>query len=211
MISHLIQSANLFSLFVFHCSGRDRHFDNVLVKDFYQLLHIDFGFILGNNPPIDGPPISIAPEMEVVFRELDVWEKFTDMFVDAFMSLREYAPEIIRTSVMMFTKAGFEPDEIRQFLQSKSSLNIHEHDNKAAEFMRRQLQLSSGDIKTRFKQFAHEHIDPAWYGLLEKGFPPAVAIMKLVDAKDNRAAKKLAQSKKLASLVSEEERVNVQE
>ena len=181
------------------------------MKDCNQLLHIDFGFILGNNPPIDGPPIAIAPAMESVFRELKIWDKFANMFVDTFMALREHAPAIIRTSVLLFSKAGLEPNQIRQFLMSKLSLNVHEADEKAAEFMRKQLMLSSGDIKTRFKQFAHEHIDPAWYGLLEKGFPPAVAIMKLVDAKDNRVAKKLALNRKQSSDVPEDEKIEVQE
>lgn len=191
--------------------GRDRHFDNVLVKDDLHLLHIDFGFLLGTSPPIDGPPIAIAPQMELVFRELDIWETFVDLFVDTFMALRARAPEVIRTSVLIFTKAGYEEHQIRQYLQGKMSLNTQVSDMKAAEGVRRQLILSSGDIKTRFKQFAHEHIDPAWYGLLEKGFPPAVAIMKLVDAKEQRAAKKLEESNNSLSKVSDEELLQVKE
>lgn len=191
--------------------GRDRHFDNVLVKDDNHLLHIDFGFVMGNNPPIDGPPIAIAPQMELAFRRLDVWDLFSDMFVDAFMALRERAPSIVRTSILLFSMAGFNPDQIRHFLSSRLSLNIHEHDQKSKDFMKRQLHMSSGDIKTKFKQFSHAHIDPAWYGLLEKGFPPAVAIMKIVDAKDNRVARRLAENRKQSSIVADDERITVKE
>lgn len=191
--------------------GRDRHFDNVLVKDDKHLLHIDFGFLLGTSPPIDGPPIAIAPQMEVVFRELNIWQTFVRLFVDTFMALRAHASEIIRTSVLIFTKAGYEEHQIRQYLQGKMSLNTHVSSSKAAEGVRKQLILSSGDIKTKFKQFAHEHIDPAWYGLLEKGFPPAVAIMKLVDAKEQRAAKKLEESSQSATKINEEELLQVKE
>lgn len=176
------------------CSGRDRHFDNVLVKDDLHLLHIDFGFLMGTSPPIDGPRIAIAPQMESVFKDLKVWDKFVDMFVDAFLVLRVEAPAIIRTSVLIFSKAGYEEEQIRNFLQGKFSLNVHEKEKKAADLVRKQLLMSSGDIKTKFKAFAHEHIDPAWYGLLEKGFPPAVAIMKIVDMKEQKATKKLSES-----------------
>lgn len=175
------------------------------------MLHIDFGFLLGTSPPIDGPPIAIAPDMEVVFRELKVWDKFVSMFLDAFSTLRTHAAIVIRTAVLIFSKAGFEEDQIRQYLMDKNSLNVHESDRKAEEFVRKQLEMSSGAVKTRFKQFAHEHIDPAWYGLLEKGFPPAVAIMKLVDAKAKRTEKRLAQGVKDANNVGGDERVVVGE
>lgn len=181
----------------------------MLVKDDLHLLHIDFGFLMGTSPPIDGPRIAIAPQMEVVFRELKVWDRFVDMSVDAFMALRAEAPAIIRTSVMIFSKAGYEEDQIRAFVQGKFSLHVHGKDKKAADFVRRQMMMSSGDIKTWFKQFAHEHIDPAWYGLLEKGFPPAVAIMKLVDAKEQKAAKKLSQTGKNSAEVSDEQKIHL--
>ena len=188
-------------------SGRDRHFDNVLIKDDKHLLHIDFGFLMGTSPPIDGPHIAIAPQMEAVFRDLKVWDKFVQMCVDAFIALRRVAPAIIRTSVIMFSKAGYEEEQIRSYLRGRFSLNVHEREDKAAETLRRQIVNSSGDIKTRFKAFAHEHIDPAWYGLLEKGFPPAVAIMKIVDAKEQKAAKKLSQQTVIE--VREDEKIHL--
>lgn len=196
----------LFSFFSVR-RGRDRHFDNVLIKDDKHLMHIDFGFLMGTSPPIDGPRIAIAPQMEAVFRDLKVWDKFVGMFVDAFISLRQVAPAIIRTSVIMFSKAGYEEDQIRAYLQGRFSLNVHEKEHKAAEQIRRQIVTSSSDIKTRFKAFAHEHIDPAWYGLLEKGFPPAVAIMKIVDAHEQKAARKLSQQG--ATEVREDEKIHL--
>lgn len=162
---------------------------------------------MGTSPPIDGPRIAIAPQMEAVFRDLKVWDKFVELFVDAFIALRRVAPAIIRTSVIMFSKAGYDAHQIRTFLQGRFSLNVHEKEKKAAELVRRQLLHSSTDIKTRFKAFAHEHIDPAWYGLLEKGFPPAVAIMKIVDAKEQKAAKRLSTITKQS--VKEHERIQL--
>lgn len=208
MVVQLTPGVFFFFLFSGNNSGRDRHFDNVLIKDDKHLLHIDFGFLMGTSPPIDGPRIAIAPQMEAVFRDLGVWERFVDMFVDGFIALRRVAPAIIRTSVIMFSKAGYDEDQIRAYLQGRFSLNVHDKEEKAAEMVRRQIVNSSGDIKTRFKAFAHEHIDPAWYGLLEKGFPPAVAIMKMVDAKEQKAAKKLSQQ--IRTEVKEDEKIHLQ-
>lgn len=218
-ITHLWSDANrlviaaaftyVFFFFSWHRSGRDRHFDNVLVMNDKHLLHIDFGFLMGTSPPIDGPRIAIAPQMEAVFKDLKVWDKFVDMFVDAFIALRRMAPTIIRTSVVMFASAGFEEEQIRSFLQGRFSLNVHEKESKAAEVVRKQIVHSSTDIKTKFKSFAHKHIDPAWYGLLEKGFPPAVAIMKIVDAKEQKMAKKLTTNIMDQNTIKEEERVQL--
>ncbi|KAI0562998.1 Phosphatidylinositol kinase [Gracilaria domingensis] len=200
----------LLAFFLVSClllSGRDRHFDNVLVKDHQYVLHIDFGFLMGTSPPIDGPRIAIAPQMEAVFKELGIWDRFVTMCVDAFLALRAEAPAIVRSFVMMFSKAGYEEAQIRNFVQGKFSLNVHDSEKKAGDLLRRQLVMSSGDIKTKFKAFAHAHIDPAWYGLLEKGFPPAVAIMKLVDAKEQKAARKLSQRPTV--VVSEEQKIQL--
>lgn len=173
------------------------------------LLHIDFGFLMGTSPPIDGPRIAIAPQMEAVFKDLNIWDKFMDMFVDAFIALRRVAPTLIRTSVVMFTTAGFEEEQVRSFLQGRFSLNVHEKESKAAEVVRKQIVHSSTDIKTKFKSFAHKHIDPAWYGLLEKGFPPAVAIMKIVDSKEQKMAKKLTMHMAEQEAIKEEERIQL--
>lgn len=155
-----------------------------------QLLHIDFGFVMGSVAPIDGARIAIAADMERAFKALNVWEQFVEMCGDAFMAVRAEAPSVIRAAVLLFSKAGFEPDKIRDFLASHFSLNTHESSKEAARaVVTHQVVTSSNDQRTKFKAFSHQHIDPAWYGLIEKGFPPAVAIMRMIELK---AAKKLS-------------------
>lgn len=173
--------------------ARDRHWDNILIQNDSTLFHIDFGFLLGKTPPIDGPRFSISHGMESVFKKLNVWELFVETSVRAFLALRSSSSAIVRTAVLLFGKAGYEPGAVRSFLRSRFSLNLHEkNEAAAAAFVRNQIQSSSTDWKTKLKAFSHQHIDPGWYGLLERGFPPAVAIMKLIDGKEQKSARRVA-------------------
>lgn len=101
----------------------------MLVKGYYQLLHIDCRLLLRNNAPIGQPPLSIAPEIEVILREFDVWGQLRYIFVYAFMSLLKFEPESNGRSEMMFKEGEFGRNGIWQFLQRKFSLSIRERDN----------------------------------------------------------------------------------
>jgi hypothetical protein len=124
-----------------------------------------------------------------------MWDAFVEMCVDAFIAIRRVSPTVIRLAVMLFSKFGFEEDVIREVLTGKLSLNTHqEHEAVAAAFVRNQVKHSSTAWKTKFKAYSHSTIDPAFYGLLERRFPPAVLAMKIVDAKQQGASKKLEDS-----------------
>lgn len=170
----------------------DRHTENVQVQDNLTMLHIDFGFLLGSAPPIDGPQIAIYPQMENAFRAVNAWDHFLDCCTLAFISVRRAAPAIIRTAVMIFEKFGFTPSLVRAYLSGPLSLNTHEKDEAvAAAVVRNLVKHSSQDWKTKFKAYSHDKIDPAFYSALQAKFGPAVLAMKIVDAKNQAASKKL--------------------
>jgi hypothetical protein len=157
--------------------------------------HIDFGFVLNSAPPIDGPPFALYPAFESALRSVNAWDMFEDMCVDAFIAIRRLSPTVIRLAVMLFTKFGFDSDVIREVLSGKLSLNTHEeHEQVAAAFVRNQVRHSSTAWKTKFKAYSHSTIDPAFYSLLERRFPPAVLAMKIVDAKQQISSRKLEDS-----------------
>lgn len=190
--------------------GRDRHFDNVLVQSGMCLLHIDFSYVLGSKPPVDGPAMSIAPAMEAAFRAVGIWDTFVKLSVDAFLVLRNHIDVLIRIAQMLFTKAGHTDASIKDFLSGRSSLNRHDDQTRAADHVKRQILRSSGDMGNWFKEFTHERVVPAWYTLLNKGFPPAKVLMKLRDAQERGAADRLAASLQDDSPVSADEKLNIE-
>lgn len=172
--------------------GRDRHFDNILIRSKMHLLHIDFSYVLGKKPPIDGPALSIAPAMESAFRKVGIWDKFVELSLDAFAALRVHTEGLVRMAQMVFVNAGHTDESIRKFMTGRYSLNQQEGNERAIEYLKRLIGRSSRDLGNWFKEFTHERVVPAWFTLLDKGFPPAKALMKLRDAQEQGAADRLA-------------------
>uniref|UniRef100_A0A7S1TH21 PI3K/PI4K catalytic domain-containing protein n=1 Tax=Compsopogon caeruleus TaxID=31354 RepID=A0A7S1TH21_9RHOD len=170
---------------------RDRHWDNILIKGDATMIHIDFGFMLGAVPPIDGPRFSISPDMQSAFEALGCWDRFVGLAVRAFKVLRDRFGDILRASLLLFPYAGFTEDDIRHFLMSKHSFAVHEPEGAALSLVKRQINSSATDWKTKLKAYSHDKVDPLFYDLLERGFPPAVLAYKIVAAKDNKHSKRL--------------------
>lgn len=180
--------------------GRDRHFDNILVKDGNEVMHIDFTYILGCGPPLDAPPIALALEMEQAFRELGVWNMFVDLCGSAFACARRNFSSVLRVASNAFSRTGIEAGQMSRFLRSKRSLYLSTDDISARDYVERQIHKGASDPQTWLKRIAHEVVDPTWYGLLRKGFPPAVAVMSWLDKGEKAALKNLAEE-----LMSEED------
>lgn len=131
--------------------------------------------------------------MEKIFRELDVWDKFVNMSVDAFLEIREHADAVMQIAKLLFSKATFSEEEVQAFLQSASSLNVQSGgDAKAGQHVRAQLEKSSSDVANWFKESMPETVVPIWYGMIKKGFPPATMIMSFMDAYEQTGATTLA-------------------
>jgi hypothetical protein len=172
---------------------RDRHWDNILVTEESTLLHIDFGFLMGQEPPIDAPRFSISPAMQMAFEKLGIWEEFLELCGRTFMVLHEQASRILRTLELIFPYAGFHEHILRKFISGPFSLNIHASKEQSVNHVISQVSTSASAWKTKMKSLFHNNIDPVFYSLLENKFPPAVLAMKIVDskreAKGNNATK----------------------
>lgn len=157
---------------------RDRHFDNILIQDNKKMLHIDFSYLLGGRPPVDGPPISLSPGMEQGMKAAGIWDNFIDMSVDAFKSLRNNCDDIIRLASIMFPKAGLDSRSVQNYLKGSMSLNLAAEEDDALLSVRTQIVNSTEDFGNWFKEYTHENVLPVWYNLLKEGFPPAQSAME---------------------------------
>eukprot|EP00005_Dracoamoeba_jomungandri_P006422 CAMPEP_0174261406 /NCGR_PEP_ID=MMETSP0439-20130205/11412_1 /TAXON_ID=0 /ORGANISM="Stereomyxa ramosa, Strain Chinc5" /LENGTH=744 /DNA_ID=CAMNT_0015345877 /DNA_START=28 /DNA_END=2262 /DNA_ORIENTATION=+ len=182
---------------------RDRHWDNILIKNDDTLFHIDFGFLLGTQPPIDAPKFSISEEMTNVLKEMGKWEEFLERCANAFIALRRRSSEVIRVCSLVFGSFGWDPKKVSEYVGSPKSLMLDSTDEEAKETVYKLLQNSANSWSNLFKQFSHKKIDPLWYGLLDKHFTPAEYIMKKVESADakKQAAAKVTTTEKGAHLV----------
>lgn len=175
------------------------------------MLHIDFSYILGCKPPIDGPPISLSPDMVSAFQRVGAWDTFVSLCASAFLALRRRAPALQRLCAAVFGKAGFTGKEVEAFLTGPSSLATASDytEEEAAQAVRKQVERSADDVGNWFKEFTHEHVVPGWYRLLKKGFPPAMAVMQFVDERQQRKAEQKAAAASEGVEVDEEETMQV--
>jgi len=182
VINNMINSAVGAYVSAFILGVRDRHWDNIQIKGGNTLFHIDFGFLLGAQPPIDAPSFSISLDMLKSFTKLDHWEEFVSRCEKAFVVLRQNSKMVVSATELVFGQAGWDVSKIKEFLSGETSLNLNQNDEVARTKLRGLITTSPNSWQNMFKQFSHTRIDPVWYGLLKNHFPPAVLVMKAVDS-----------------------------
>jgi len=188
-VQNMVRSAAGAYVAAYVLGAADRHWHNILIKECSTMLHIDFGYILTQAPPIDGPRFSISPGMQAGLTAVGVWDKFVDYSERAFLALRDSAPEVVRTTVLLFSHADFQDSVIREYMTSAVSLNVRADDETAAKSVRTQIGASATQWKMKVKSYTHDVVDPAFYKMLEKRFPPALLAMRIVEAKNHAMVK----------------------
>lgn len=86
-----------YSLVTFFLQVKDRHNGNIMVDNEGHIIHVDFGFIMGEHPGfynVEKAPFKFAPEYaELLGGDL---EKFRKLFCDGFLSLRKHSDRLCR-------------------------------------------------------------------------------------------------------------------
>lgn len=146
--------------------------------------------------------------MEKAFVKLGVWQSFIDLSIKAFCVLRGQGGHVVRTAMLVFSRAGHEMPIVRDFLRGESSLNLLNSEQQACGWLRHQLEQSTSSVGNWFKEFTHETVVPAWFGLLKNGFPPAMTIMEFMDKRKRKAAESGA-AEMLGGQVDESEKMQM--
>ena len=104
----------------------DRHDNNILVCRDGRLLHIDYGFILGDVAKPFSPPIKISNEMIQTIGK-DGLQKICGWAGPAFNSLRKHARLILELLELMFTAPleCFNQNPMRRLQQVENSLLLN--------------------------------------------------------------------------------------
>ena len=106
MNNYLISNAG-YAVATYFLAVGDRHLENLLVKNNGDLFHLDFGFILGNNPKSKGdfwvPPIRINKHMVngMGGQTSEEYKIFKQKTIDAFLYLRNYRQLFLNILLLM--------------------------------------------------------------------------------------------------------------
>ena len=150
-IKNLVASAAGSYIASFILGVRDRHYDNVLIKDDGTLFHIDFGYVMGSTLLFDTAELAITNDLKKLITN-DHWNNFIDTAVNAYMTLRLYYQEILDYShlVFDFLKLKVDPSEWLYKM-----LMINQNDKKAEEIIRNKVATAPSNWNTKIKNAAH--------------------------------------------------------
>ena len=107
---NFVRSLAAYSLICYFFEVKDRHNGNILLDMEGNIVHIDFGFILGIAPggswSLETAPFKLTPEMVDVMGGLDspLFSEFVTTFCVGFLALREH--ESAFTTLVDITAGG---------------------------------------------------------------------------------------------------------
>jgi len=122
---------------------RDRHQDNMLVKDDHIFFHIDFGHLWNKGPVIDAPRIAVPMRIKADL-EADDWKTFARICEEGYEVLLTHRQRIKDWCMLLFAPMHPNPAIIEQFLCGKNSL---------------MFALSEQEAKSSFKSFLFKSLE----------------------------------------------------
>jgi len=174
---------------------RDRHWDNILVQNDCTIFNIDFGYLLGAQPPIDAPKFALSQNMNQVLVQKGLWNDFLDKCTTAFQVLRDNCASVMHSVSLVFEQAGMDPIVVQKYLGSQSCLMLQLDNAKSKEAIIKQIETSPRSWTNLFKQYSHGSVDVVYYKLLKAHFPLAVFAQSLVEKHDRKVENKRQRGK----------------
>lgn len=132
---------------------RDRHQDNMMIKDDNTFFHIDFGFIFNDAPGFDAPIFSIPRGVKANLSPKD-WNFFVALCGGAFAILHQNAGVIMNACLRFFADCPhISSAQIRKYLAA--SLMIGESVQRAVAKIHALVEEGSSSAQKEIKYFMH--------------------------------------------------------
>jgi len=135
----------------------DRHLENLMMTKSGRFFHIDFGFILGEDPKPFPPPLRICKEMVMAMggKDSPIYKEFCRKCVDAFLYLRKHSKLIVNLFYLMI-HSGLK------------DLNLTEGHTMLTKLYDRFMPDKNGqDAERGFLQLIHESVNAFFPKLME--------------------------------------------
>ena len=138
---------------------RDRHWENWMVVEPDDLMQIDFGYLLLENPggfPLDTPRLTMQPALVKLFNSTTgpsgapLMHDFKQDMLTAFAVLRQYRNPFISFCKVALSNV-YDPSKVEAFLWGKHSFNAGEDERKVLEHFEEKMhtQLTSSGVWRR--------------------------------------------------------------
>ncbi|EPR80141.1 Phosphoinositide 4-kinase [Spraguea lophii 42_110] len=128
-VSNFLYSLVGYSLVTYFLQLKDRHNGNILLKNTGQIVHIDFGFILGQHPgfyAVETAPFKFSNEYLDLLGDRIL--EFKILFYEGFISLRKYSERLCRTIEIMNTNNPFLSKNALDIFRDKFKLELSENE-----------------------------------------------------------------------------------
>lgn len=101
--------------------------DNLLLQSNGKLFHIDFGFILGEDPKSWPPPMKITREMVLAMggETSEHYYKFRNLICESFILLRRRSQIVITLFDLMLQAKITNGHKVREREKKKEGFNVH--------------------------------------------------------------------------------------
>jgi len=138
----------------------DRHLDNLMLTTSGNLVHIDFGYILGRDPKPLPPPMKLSKEMIDAMGGMNSehYQDFRKECYTAFLYLRRHANLILNLFGLMVEASvpdiALEPDKTVRKVQDKFRLDLTEEE--AVQFMQNLIDVSATAIMAAVVEQFHK-------------------------------------------------------
>ncbi|KAG8348223.1 phosphatidylinositol 3-kinase [Trypanosoma vivax] len=141
----------------------DRHLENILLRPDGRLLHIDFGYILGNDPKPFPPPMKIIKEMVEALGgpQSDGYMEFKSYCCSSYNIIRERAPLILSMLLLMVDASipqisgDGRVDPRVNLLKMQERLRLDLSNAEAAQYIQNVIADSVGSIFTNLWDVLH--------------------------------------------------------
>ncbi|KAK7197036.1 phosphatidylinositol 3-kinase [Novymonas esmeraldas] len=141
----------------------DRHLENILVAQDGRLLHIDFGYVLGNDPKPFPPPMKINREMVEVLGgpQSTGFAEFKLYCCSAYNTLRKHAPLLLHMLLLgahaegMPQVTGESGDPRVNLLKVQEKLRLDLSNAQATQYLQNVIADSVGSIFTNLWDVLH--------------------------------------------------------
>jgi phosphatidylinositol kinase/protein kinase (PI-3 family) len=148
-----IESLVGYSLFCFFLQVKDRHNANILLNPHNRLIHIDFGFIMGENPgnlSFEASNFKFSKEfiLEIGGKKKEGYELFKDLFLRGFFAIRKNFAKLFRTSRKLLFNNSENYSKKNKLGKFQKRINISKKDNFLIKFIISFIEESAESWKT---------------------------------------------------------------